>query len=71
MKRLVLFAGMVYLLMSCAGSPGFSDGKGDMDWQLFRGDAALSGHTEYPLFPRSGVVELQREYPDGLFAGSG
>ena len=27
MKRLVLFAGLVYLLMSCAGSPGFTDAK--------------------------------------------
>lgn len=49
MKRLVLFAGMVYLFMSCAGSPGFTEGKGDMDWKLFRGDAALSGYTDTPL----------------------
>lgn len=49
MKQLVLFAGMVYLLISCVRNPGFSDGKESMDWQLFRGDAALSGFTNTPL----------------------
>ncbi len=49
MKQLVLFAGMVYLLISCVRNPGYSDGKESMDWQLFRGDAALSGFTNTPL----------------------
>lgn len=49
MKRLALFGGLVLLLISCTESPDSRSGKGDMDWPLFRGDAALSGYTDTPL----------------------
>ena len=34
------------LLFSCTGNP---DSSGSMDWNLFRGDSALSGYTDIPL----------------------
>lgn len=47
---------MIVLFVGCGGGgSGSSCKKTDMDWPLFRGDAALSGYTNTPL-PRNPVL---------------
>jgi len=55
-KRFILPAGIQifqYLLMlvmaGCGGGSGSTDSSGAANWQLFRGDAALSGYTDTRL----------------------
>jgi outer membrane protein assembly factor BamB len=40
----IIFTGLMVVLAACEGNSGRSN-KSDMDWPLFRGDAALSGYT--------------------------
>ncbi|MDR1524526.1 MAG: PQQ-binding-like beta-propeller repeat protein, partial [Tannerella sp.] len=54
MKRLI-YTGLICLLTACNGNPDPSGGPGDMDWRLFRGDAALSGYTDTHL-PKNPVL---------------
>ena len=40
---------LIPVLAGCGGGSGSSDFSGDLDWRLFRGDAALSGYTDVRL----------------------
>ncbi len=55
MKQAVLFFTLIYLLISCKGEPDKSCSSGNMDWHIFRGDAALSGYTDTRL-PKKPVL---------------
>lgn len=44
----ILLTTTIILLTSCVGT-GYNNSNGNMDWKLFRGDAALSGFTDTRL----------------------
>jgi len=48
MKK-VLYFFLAGLLVACNSKPGVSGSQGNMDWHIFRGDAALSGYTSIRL----------------------
>ncbi|MDH6358483.1 PQQ-binding-like beta-propeller repeat protein [Parabacteroides sp. PF5-9] len=49
MRLLAILGGILFLLFGCGGKSDFSGNDGEMDWPLFRGDAALSGYTNTKL----------------------
>lgn len=54
MKQLI-YIGLTCLLAACDGNPDSSGSPDDMDWHLFRGDAALSGYIDIHL-PKNPVL---------------
>lgn len=48
-KKIAIFPIFILLLMACSLNFKSSDGDGDMNWKLFRGNAGLSGYAELSL----------------------
>ncbi len=48
MKK-IFFLLTISLLVACNSKPGGFGGQGNLDWHIFRGDAALSGFTDIRL----------------------
>ncbi len=55
MRQSLLYVGLIFLLPACSRNTNFSCNFWDMDWKSFRGDAALSGYTDYRL-PKDPVL---------------
>lgn len=49
MKNIVIVSTLILFLGGCVGRTGLSEQSDRMDWNLFRGDAALSGYTDVSL----------------------
>ena len=49
MKHKKFFILIIVFILACCGGSGLSGNAGSMDWTIFRGNAALSGHTDNRL----------------------
>ena len=49
MKHPILLLALTIIFSACSDNSGSIDGRGNMDWKLFRGDASLSGYTDIRL----------------------